>query len=284
MLKSPAVCHRYVTIAHGPSELGAVAAHADVEPAREHEVGEPERHADDPHGRERDHRLSQALPVRGEHEHALGRQNEGAVGMRCDREQDGASPERPALPRPTIERAEQEDERQQREEQEQAVHPGVDAVEEEHPAAGGERRGDQRRGASGQTTAEERDQGQARDREHRRDEPQAAEPEAEMRDGVGEEKVERGTAAIAGDVLDDAGQAVAPDEERQRLVLVRWPRHQLVEQEPRCRRCDRADPDPERVRLHECAHGGDERAGVGRGFGCLSHRGSRRIFAGRLAP
>ncbi len=105
-----------------------------------------------------------------------------------------------------------------------------------------------------------------------------------MRDGVGEEKVERGTPAIAGDVLDDARQAVASDEERQRLVLVRRPRHQLVEQEPRCRRRDRADPDPERVRLHECAHRGDERAGVGRGFGCLSHRGSRRIFAGRLAP
>ena len=105
-----------------------------------------------------------------------------------------------------------------------------------------------------------------------------------MRDGVGEEKVEWGTPAIAGDVLDDARQAVASDEERQRLVLVRWPRHQLVEQEPRCRRRDRADPDPERVRLHECAHRGDERAGVGRGFGCLSHRGSRRIFAGRLAP
>ena len=222
--------------------------------------------------------------MRGEHEDALGGEHERAVGMRCDREQDGASPERPALPRPTIERAEQEDERQQREEQEQAVHPGVDAVEEEHPAAGDERGGDQRRGASGQATAEERDQGQARDREHRRDEPQAAEPEAEVRDRVGEEKVERGAAAIAGDVLDDARQAVAPDEERQRLVLVRRPRHQLVQQEPRCRRSDRADPDPERVRLHERAHRGDERAGVGRGFGCLCHRGSRRIFAGRLAP
>ena len=144
------------------AELRAVAADADVEPAREHEVGEPERHADDRHGRERDHRLPQALPVRGEHEHALGGEHERAVGMRCDREQDRDAPERPALPRAAVERAQQEHEREQREEEEQAVHPGVDAVEEEHPAAGDERRRDQRRRASGETPAEERDQRQAR--------------------------------------------------------------------------------------------------------------------------
>ena len=82
-----------------------------------------------------------------------------------------------------------------------------------------------------------------------------------MRDGVGEEKVERGAAAVAGDVLDHARQAVPPDEERERLVLVRRPCHQLVEQERRCRCGDRADPDPERVGLHERAHRGDERRG-----------------------
>ena len=80
-----------------------------------------------------------------------------------------------------------------------------------------------------------------------------------MRDGEGEEKVERCAAAIAGDVLDDARQAVAPDEERERLVLVWRPCHQLVEQERRRRCGDRTDPDPERVRLHERAHRGDER-------------------------
>ena len=144
------------------AELGATAADADVEAAREHEVGEPERHADDGHGRERDHRLPQALAVGGEHEHALGREDERAVGMRCDGEQDRDAPERPALPGAAIERAEQEHEREQREEEEEAVHPGVDAVEEEDPAAGDERRRDQRRRASGEPTAEERDQGQAR--------------------------------------------------------------------------------------------------------------------------
>ena len=236
VLKSPAVCHRYVTIAHGPPSFAPwPPTPTSNRPASTRSVSQNGM-PDDPHGGERDHRLPQPLAVRGEHEHALRGEHEGAVGMRCDGEQDGGAPERPALPRPTVERAEQEDERQQREEQEQAVHPGVDAVEEEHPAAGDERGGDQRRRASGETPAEQRDQRQACDRERRRDEPQAAEPEAEVRDGVGEEKVERGTAAIAGDVLDDARQAVASDEERQRLVLVRRPRHQLVQQERRCRR------------------------------------------------
>ena len=249
VLKSPAVCHRYVTIAHGPPSFAPwPPTPTSNRPASTRSVSQ-NGIADDRHGRERDHRLPQALAVRGEHEHALGGEHERAVGVRGDGEQDRGAPERPALPRPAVERPEQEDERQQREEQEQAVHPGVDAVEEEHPAAGDERRRDQRRGASGEAPAEERDQGQARDREGRRDEPQAAEPEAEVRDRVGEEEVERGAAAIAGDVLDDARQAVAPDEERERLVLVRRPRHQLVEQEPRCRSGDRADPDPERVGL-----------------------------------
>ena len=235
-------------------------AHADVEPARENEVGEPERDPDDGDARERDHRLPQSLAVRSEHEDTLSGEHERAVGVRCDGEQDGGTPERPALPRPAVDRPEQEDERQQREEQEQAVHAGVDAVEEEHPAAGDERRRDQRREASGEAPAEQRDQRQACDRERRRDEPEAAEPEAEMRDCVGEEKMQRCAATIAGDVLDDAREAVATDEEREGLVLVRRPRHQLVLQEPRCRKGDRADPDPERVGLHERAHRGGERA------------------------
>ena len=56
-----------------------------------------------------------------------------------------------------------------------------------------------------------------------------------MGDRVGEEEVERRAAALAGDVLDHAREAVAADEEREGLVLVRRPRHQLVEQERRCR-------------------------------------------------
>ena len=74
-----------------------------------------------------------------------------------------------------------------------------------------------------------------------------------MRDGVGEQEVERRAAALTGHVLDDPGQAVAADEERERLVLVRRPGHQLVQQERRCGDGDRADPDPETVVGHECA-------------------------------
>ena len=74
-----------------------------------------------------------------------------------------------------------------------------------------------------------------------------------MRDGLGEEEVERSPAALAGDVLDDAREAVAADEERERLVLVRRPGHQLVHEERRCRERDRADPEPERVSRDERA-------------------------------
>ena len=104
-----------------------------------------------------------------------------------------------------------------------------------------------------------------------------------MGDGVGEEEVERRAAALAGDVLDDACEAVAADEERERLVLVRRPGHQLVEQERRCRHGDRADPEPERVGVEKRARRGGERAGARGGFGGLCHRASGRIFAGRLA-
>ena len=79
VLKSPAVCHRYVTIAHGPPSLAPwPPTPTSNRPASTRSVsqnGTP----DDRHGGERDHRLPQALPVGGEHEHALGREHERAV-------------------------------------------------------------------------------------------------------------------------------------------------------------------------------------------------------------
>ena len=117
------------------------------------------------------------------------------------------------------------------EEEEEAVHPPVDAVEEEQPARCDDRRRDEADADVGEPRPERRDERQARDREGGREEPQAAEPEAEMGDRPGEEEVERRAAAVTRDVLDDAGQRVAADEERERLVLVRRPRHQLVEEE-----------------------------------------------------
>ena len=77
-----------------------------------------------------------------------------------------------------------------------------------------------------------------------------------MGDAEREEEVERSTAAIPGHVLDHSCQAVAPDEERERLVLVRRPRHQLVHEECRCRNCDGDDREPEAV----CSHPGPRRS------------------------
>ena len=56
--------------------------------------------------------------------------------------------------------------------------------------------------------------------------------------------MERRAAAVARDVLDDAGERVAADEERERLVLVRRPGHQLVEQERGRRERHAADAEP----------------------------------------
>ena len=105
-----------------------------------------------------------------------------------------------------------------------------------------------------------------------------------MGHAVGEEEVERCAATLAGDVLDDAAEAVAPNEQRERLVLVRWPGHQLVQQERRCRDRDRANPDPQRVRVEKRPCRGKGGAGAPGSFGGLCHRPSGRIFAGRLAP
>ena len=63
-----------------------------------------------------------------------------------------------------------------------------------------------------------------------------------MGDGIGDQEVERRAAALAGHVLDHAGEAVPADEEGERLVLVRRPRHELVEEERRRRRGDRSRP------------------------------------------
>ena len=97
----------------------------------------------------------------------------------------------------------------------------------------------------GEPAAEHRDERQARERERRRGETQAAEAEAEVRDGPRDEEVQRRAAAVAGHVLDDAGERVATDEERERLVLVRRPGHQLVEEEGGRRERHAGDSEPE---------------------------------------
>ena len=64
-------------------------------------------------------------------------------------------------------------------------------------------------------------------------EPETGEAEAEMGDGPGDEEVERCAAAVVRHVVDDAAERVPADEERERLVLVRRPGHQLHHEERR---------------------------------------------------
>ena len=101
----------------------------------------------------------------------------------------GASPRGAAMPAPTgpsapchRDRAPREGRRaREREEEEQAVHPAVDAVEEEQPAGRDDPGRDQRDRRSGEASAEERDERQARDGEEDGRDAQASEPPA--RDG-----------------------------------------------------------------------------------------------------
>jgi hypothetical protein len=204
--------------------------------------------------------------------------------VRRDREQHCDPPSTPREPFPAVEGTDEENEREEGEEEEEAVHPCVDTVEEEHPAACDERRCDERSPPVGKSSSQECDKWEARHRERCRDDPQAAEAEAEVCDGVGEQEMEWGTAAFPGHVLDDPGQAVAPDEERERLVLVRWPRHQLVLQERRCGDRDCADTDPEGVGSQVRARRNDQLTRAWSRFRMLCHRHSDSIFAGRLAP
>jgi hypothetical protein len=53
--------------------------------------------------------------------------------------------------------------------------------------------------------------------------------------------------AVARDVLDHTSQRVTADEQRERLVLVGRPRHELMEEEDRCHRHHAGDGGLERV-------------------------------------
>ena len=120
-------------------------------------------------------------------------------------------------------------------------------MKEEQPARRDEQRGDEPDPRATEAPTESRDQRQARDREGRRDDPQASEPEAEMRHHPGEQEVKRRASPFLGDVLDDPGQGVAADEQRERLVFVGWPGHELVEEEGARRERDPSDAEPHPV-------------------------------------
>ena len=153
-------------------------------------------------------------------------------------------------------------------------------MEEEEPARGDEGGGDERDASSSEPQPEQRDERQARDREERRDEPETAETEPEVRDGPGEQEVERRAAALLRHVLDHRRQRVPSDEERERLVLVRRPGHELMEEEDGGDERDARDAEPQprlgRERAQRHLRGAHRRALRPR-LDPLRHRGFRHL-------
>ena len=95
-------------------------------------------------GAERDDRRPQPVAAGDQHVGTLRGEHECPVRVCRDGEQDRSAPADPGAPAPLEGAQEEKRTRATSEEQEQAVHPAVDAVEEEHPAARDERRRDQR--------------------------------------------------------------------------------------------------------------------------------------------
>ena len=154
--------------------------------------------------------------------------------------------------------------------QEQAVHPAVDAVEEQHPARGDEHGRDEPMRAAGEPRDRARDQRAgsptAKSAETSRS---AVSPPPRVRDDPGEQEVQRRAAALAEHDVERAGRASwRPDEERERLVLVRRPRGQPARR-GRWRRRERAAGDArgEAARRELAARGDRRRCGRSRGVG-----------------
>ena len=156
------------------------------------------------------------------------------------RRQDRERPQRPGAPSSSLERAQQGEVRERARAEEEAVHPAVDAVEEERPARGEDHRGEQGGHSAGEPRGEQRDDREAGDGEESRNRPESRQAEAEVRDDPGEQEVERRAAALLEHDLEQVAERVAADEERQRLVLVRRPGEELVEEE--AGRCGRRRP------------------------------------------
>ncbi len=282
VLKSPAVCQRYVTIAHGPPSFDpwppTPTSNLFASTRSVTQNGVPAT----PTATEGDGRTSYLISVGENDESGLRRENEGAVRVRGNAEENRNAPQGPGGRRPSLERAEQEEKRGDREEEEEAVHPCVHAVEEKDPASGNEGRRDQRGASVGDSSPEEGNERQARYRERGGNDPHAAKAEPEMSDRPGEEKVERRTAPVAGDVLDDARDAVASDEESECLVFVWRPGHQLVAEKDRCGNGDRSDCEPEAVCRHKRSRYNERRSWLGTRGGVLCHVRSRQTVAGRF--
>jgi hypothetical protein len=193
---------------------------------------------------------------------------------------DGEAPEREGAPAATLERDEHREVRERAREEEEAVHPPVHGMEEERPAGGHERPGHERDRPARESRDQQRHDRDARDGEGRRDEAQRRQPAAQVRDREGEQKVERRAAALAEDDLEQRPDRAAPDEERERLVLVRRPRVQARGDEGRDREHAPCDPTGERAWPHIDAQ--TRRQTVGEGPGGRPRRlGARKGAAAR---
>ncbi len=246
----------------------AAAPDADVEAVREHEAAPPERDREEEDGRKGRDRLPKAAP-RHQDVQPLRAEHQRAVGMRGDREQHQDRPGNPGAAA-AVERAEQRQVRERGEEEEEAVHPRVDAVEEQHPASGRERGRGEPRPTAGEPAAEDRDRREARRREERGEEAHRLEPTPGVGDDPGEHEVERRAAALPEHDVEQVAERVAADEQRQRLVLVRRPAGELDEQEGARTDRDRRDARGEQAPAEVSRRRPGERTGPGFD-GCLGH-------------
>src|SRR5919108_4780668 len=114
--------------------------------------------------------------------------------MGRDRREDGERPPGPPAAA-ALERALEREVRERAREEEQGVHPPVHAVEEEHPAPGGERGGGEPGGPPTEARPERPDDRDAGDGKERREKTKRGEPAAQVRDEEGEHEVERRAAA-----------------------------------------------------------------------------------------
>ena len=220
-----------VVAEHGqrPAELGTTSADADVEAGCEHEVRAPHRQGRDDHDGERDergkHRQRAAQTQRGD-VGDLDREHERAVLVACERQVRRRSAECPAPGRRALERPEECQERERAREQKQAVHAPVDPVEEGHPAGRDEDGRDQAGAAPREACSERGADRDARHRKDRRDQPQRGQRRGEPGGDVDEEEMQGRAATLAEHRAEERAERLAADEQRERLVLVGWPRVQ----------------------------------------------------------
>ncbi len=124
-------------------------------------------------------------------------------------------------------------------------------MEHQHPASRGEGGRDDARHPVREPSTEKCDQRDARDREDKRDDAEPSQTAAEMHDQPGETEVERRSPAFCDDRAQDVAERAAPDEERERFVLVGRPGAEKPAEDPGQRRRDRGRRGPERVHFPE---------------------------------